>query len=143
HPPPPTGASSTSRGLGEGSKRPVLTANSRLELSEDWDSDREVWLHGEAYFEGRKKTNPADASRRYKFTVHTSSLDVNVVGTEFTVSQREKTTVVLNEGRIELAVDDQYIAMKPGDKVEVSGGKELRHETVNPKVYSAWKDHVW
>ncbi|MCD9018917.1 FecR domain-containing protein [Parachryseolinea silvisoli] len=121
----------------------VLNANSRLELSDDWDSDREVWLRGEAYFEVRKKTNPADVSRRYKFTVHTSSLDVNVVGTEFTVSQRDKTTVVLNEGRIELAVDDQYIAMKPGDKVEVSGSKELRHETVNPKVYSAWKDHVW
>jgi ferric-dicitrate binding protein FerR (iron transport regulator) len=121
----------------------VLNANSTLTLSENWDSDREVWLHGEAYFAVRKKTNPADAAHRYKFTVHTSALDVNVVGTEFTVSQREKTTVVLNEGRIELAVEDKYIAMKPGDKVEVSEGKALRHETVNPKVYSAWKDHVW
>ena len=121
----------------------VLNANSRLELSDHWDTDREVWLHGEAYFVVRKKTNPADASRRYKFTVHTSAVDVNVVGTEFTVSQRDKTTVVLNEGKIELAVDDNYIVMKPGDKVEVSGSKELRHETVNPKVYSAWKDHVW
>jgi transmembrane sensor len=121
----------------------VLNANSTLTLSDDWDSDREVWLNGEAYFAVRKKTNPTDASRRYKFTVHTSALDVNVVGTEFTVSQRDKTTVVLNEGKIELDVDNNYITMKPGDKVEVSEGKTLRHETVNPKVYSAWKDHVW
>jgi ferric-dicitrate binding protein FerR (iron transport regulator) len=121
----------------------VLNANSTLKLSETWDSDREVWLEGEAYFAVQKKTNPADASRRYKFTVHTSTLDVNVVGTQFTVSQRKKTTVVLNEGIIELSVNDQNIAMKPGDKVEVSAGRELLHETVNPKVYSAWKEHVW
>lgn len=121
----------------------VLNANSTLTLSEEWDTDREVWLKGEAYFSVRKKANPADAARRYKFTVHTSTLDVNVVGTQFTVSQRDKTTVVLNEGKIELSVNDKNIAMKPGDKVEVSASRELRHETVNPVVYSAWKDHVW
>jgi transmembrane sensor len=121
----------------------VLNANSTLKLSEDWDTDREVWLKGEAYFAVQKKTNPTDASRRYKFTVHTSTLDVNVVGTQFTVSEREKTTVVLNEGIIELSVDDKNIAMKPGDKVEVSSGKALLQETVNPRVYSAWKDHEW
>jgi transmembrane sensor len=121
----------------------VLNAHSTLKLSDAWDSDREVWLEGEAYFSVRKKANPADSSRRFKFTVHTSTLDVNVVGTQFTVSDRKKTTVVLNEGIIELSVDDQNIAMKPGDKVEVSAGKALLHETVNPKVYSAWKDQEW
>ncbi len=121
----------------------VLNANSALTLSDTWKQNREVWLEGEAFFSIQRRTNPADPSQRLKFTVHTNMLDVKVLGTEFTVSERGKTTVVLNTGAIELSLDDKKIAMKPGDLVEVSAKKELKHHTVNPKVYSAWKDHEW
>jgi ferric-dicitrate binding protein FerR (iron transport regulator) len=122
----------------------VLNANSSLRLGDSWENSREVWLEGEAFFSVRKKVSPADPRARVRFTVHTNTLHVNVLGTEFTVSERNKTMVVLNSGKIALSLPDKNIMMKPGDLVEVSGAtQELVQRTVNPEVYSAWKDHEW
>lgn len=119
----------------------TLNANSTLKLGA-WEEDREVWLQGEAYFSVQKMTSASN--NPVKFTVHTNTLDVNVLGTEFTVSERSKTMVVLNEGKIELALLDQSIVMKPGDMVEVSGTQnQLVQRRVDPRVYSAWKDKEW
>jgi transmembrane sensor len=121
----------------------TLNANSTLTLGK-WEKDREVWLQGEAFFSVRKRMRATGPPEPVKFIVHTNRLDVNVLGTEFTVSERSKTMVVLNTGKIALTLPDKTIMMKPGDFVEISGvQKELVQRTVDPRVYSAWKDKEW
>jgi ferric-dicitrate binding protein FerR (iron transport regulator) len=121
----------------------TLNANSKLTLGQ-WEGDREVWLQGEAFFSVRKKKRAPGNADPVKFIVHTNTLDVNVLGTEFTVSERSDTRVVLNTGKIALTLPDKTIMMKPGDMVEISGKKKQPvQRTVDPRVYSAWKDNEW
>lgn len=121
----------------------TLNANSMLTVGE-WENDREVWLQGEAFFSVRKKASQSDSLTPVKFIVHTNRLDVNVLGTEFTVSERSNTMVVLNTGKITLTLPDQTILMQPGDMVEVSAAEQKPvQRTVDPRVYSAWKDNEW
>lgn len=131
----------------------VLNANSSLRHPSDWagDADREVWLDGEAYFSVRKATaSRQDHSRTpVKFTVHTADLNVEVLGTQFTVSQREaRTLVTLNEGQIRLDVpaetQPEGLVMQPGDQVEYrKGRRKLTRKAVRPEVYSSWTRKVW
>jgi len=116
-----------------------LNANSTIKFSsEKWKSaaQREIWLDGEAYFEVRKK------SLGTKFIVHAGALKVAVLGTEFNVRSRgEKSEVVLTEGKIELAVADKKIAMKPGDYVSYTKSQqEVKSKKVKASDYYAWKD---
>lgn len=117
----------------------TLNANSTLRLG-SWEHGREVWLKGEAFFSVQKQQNESGG---VKFIVHASDVDVSVLGTKFTVSDHRTTTVVLNEGKIQLTLGKENILMKPGDFVEVSRDKTLVKKTVNPRVYSSWKDKEW
>lgn len=121
----------------------ILNGNSTLTYQNDWGrvDVREVTLQGEAYFS--VKRTPTDQ----KFVVHTSEVvQVEVLGTEFTVSNRpSKTRVVLNSGRVRLNMQDQQredkLTMNPGELVEF--GDNPFHYTkreVNPEAYSSWKD---
>jgi ferric-dicitrate binding protein FerR (iron transport regulator) len=131
----------------------VLNANSSLRYPSDWagDADREVWLDGEAYFSVRKATaSRQDHSRiPVRFTVHTADLNVEVLGTQFTVSQRRaRTLVTLNEGQIRLDVpaetQPEGLVMQPGDQVEYRKGRHtLTRKAVRPEVYNSWTRKVW
>jgi ferric-dicitrate binding protein FerR (iron transport regulator) len=125
----------------------VLNANSVLRHPADWQpGSREVWLEGEAFFKVRKRTQGRAPVR---FTVHSGSLRVEVLGTQFTVSGREdRTRVVLSEGSVRLAVPaakgTATIVMKPGELVEYqeeNGAVDRR--TVNAEVYYSWKSNRW
>lgn len=125
----------------------ILNANSRLQIGTS-QTQREVWLDGEAFFSVKKKINPADTLQHIKFTVHTHTVNVDVLGTEFTVAERSSTRVVLNTGAIRLTMAGKQkapIHMKPGDMVEILHGdaRVIRRDSVDPQVYSAWKDKVW
>jgi ferric-dicitrate binding protein FerR (iron transport regulator) len=132
----------------------VLNAHSRLRYPEDLAEqvNREVWLEGEAFFSVRKRSavspNPSRQAAR-KFTVHTQDLDVQVLGTEFTVSRRQSNTrVTLNSGKVKLAIGSaqhgEAIYLQPGDQVEYHGeGKKLVRKQVRPEVYSAWTRQIW
>ena len=119
----------------------VLNANSNLQYSADFqtDSDRQVWLEGEAYF---LVTHTEDDQR---FVVHTTDLSVEVLGTEFNVSRRrEDTRVVLASGKVKLAIPNQLdttsVLMQPGELVYYSpGDKKLTHQIVNTELHTAWK----
>ncbi len=94
-----------------------LNANSKLTLGDQWEKDlREVWLEGEAYFKVRE--GYATGS---KFTVHTSKLDIEVLGTHFNVNSRPGTTkVYLEQGRVKLMLNqsekaEQELFLDPGD----------------------------
>ncbi|GEO03728.1 hypothetical protein AAE02nite_13920 [Adhaeribacter aerolatus] len=125
----------------------VLNANSTLTFKPQWGFDREVWLSGEAYFSVKKI---AGASKRNsgmaKFTVQTSSLQVQVIGTAFNVSdRRQQAVVVLNSGSIKLQLpSDTTILMEPGELVTYEREQQkLVKKEVKPETYSAWKNSEW
>jgi transmembrane sensor len=120
----------------------TLNGHSSVRFATAWSEavPREVWLEGEAFFSVRHRPNDQ------KFQVHTDlPFVVEVLGTEFTVSDRDKQTrVVLNSGKIRLDFARQRqpdVVLKPGELVEFRGTTErFVRRTVNPDVYSAWKD---
>lgn len=121
--------------LADGSKV-VLNANSRLWYQED--QPREVWFEGEAFFEVVHTRDDAP------FSVHTSDLVVNVLGTEFNVNtRRRKTDVVLSSGKVKIDLEKdvrhESLMMAPGDKVSYSQvEKSLEKKVVNPVAYTSW-----
>lgn len=118
----------------------IMNANTQISYKENWDeSQREVWIQGEAFFSIRHLRHDK------KFTVYANGVKVEVLGTEFTVSnRREKTQVVLNTGKVNLVIEEPEAApremvMKPGDLVEYSAADaSLVHKVVNPDQYLSW-----
>ena len=126
------------------SSKVTLNANSTLSYYTNWSADevREVSLQGEAYFEVRKQ--PYAGS--YKFVVRTQKMDVEVLGTQFNVSQREDiTTVTLNEGAVNLNSERVQIVknvkLVPGDHAELIGEENFNIRRVNTELFTAWKDN--
>ena len=108
----------------------ILNANSELKYKKGFqDADqRIVEFTGEGYFdvahlEGRS------------FTVHTGSVDVNVLGTEFNLeTRRDFTNVFLKEGKVVLKSEElQPVEMEPGDRV---------HYNLEKKEFSKVNDHA-
>ncbi len=124
----------------------TLNGNSTLSFFPQWDGKRprEVRLQGEAFFSVVKKPGAGNA----KFRVHTSYLDVEVLGTQFNVKERRgHTQVVLNSGKIKLNSNrlpaSDSLIMKPGELVQLSGPRDtLVKKIVNPEVYSSWRKNV-
>lgn len=118
-----------------------LNGNSKLFFSTEWKNKelREVWLEGEAYF----SVNPTVSDQ--KFVVYTSDrFNVEVLGTEFNVSNRKgKTSVVLSSGKIKLNVEKnnqiERMVMEPGEMVEYGNTDPiLRKKEVDPQKYTSW-----
>ncbi len=118
----------------------VLNGNS--EISYDKTSPRNINLSGEAYF--KVKSIP---STKAKFWVNTKDLKVEVFGTQFHVSTRDnKTGVLLDEGSIELLLDDGTTQkMIPGELVSYSKeDKEITHDKVTQDLsYSLWREGTY
>lgn len=130
------------------SSKLVLNANSSVKIPQQWEEqgDRQVWLEGEGYFEVAKKVITSQ-----KFIVHTSQVDVEVLGTKFNVNtRRSQSLVALEEGKVLLSVKGKSvfviekltrpsIVLKPGEvaridsalDVNVTGEKNIEH-------YSGW-----
>lgn len=124
----------------------VLNGNSTLTYTDKWleGQPRAVWLEGEGFFKVVKQATPAG---RIKFTTHTPTLDITVLGTQFNVNTRRgNTAVMLVEGRVQLrrtgGVNSRIIEMQPGyfatarrgiEKVEVRAEK--------PQLHAAWVNH--
>lgn len=126
--------------LPDGSKV-QLNANSTLSYYPKnwWDKKaRHVWLEGEAFFKVEKKAFGT------KFIVHAGEMQVAVLGTQFNVRSRgEDAVVVLEEGKVELAIEEQKITMQPGDLVSYSATKrKVATKKVKPSDYVAWKDGI-
>jgi ferric-dicitrate binding protein FerR (iron transport regulator) len=119
----------------------TLNANSTLKFPVNWhkQTNREVWLEGEAFFNVVKKNKG-----NIKFIVHTPKLDIEVLGTTFNVNSRRKNTViVLNSGRVKLKSDntekENTLIMKPGEQVVFNEDKSaFTKKMVNAESYSAW-----
>lgn len=122
----------------------TLNANSNLKVSRFWKilRKREVFLSGEAEF----KVTRSEAAE--KFIVKTgNNVDIQVVGTVFTVFNRHnRTEVLLNEGKVRLTQQtdstSKTIEMVPGDKIRVDADQKLVLESgkVHEEV-ALWKEH--
>ncbi len=122
------------------SSQVTLNANSNLTYNKAWKEtgDREVWIEGEAFFSVKHRNN------NQRFIVHTEAMDIEVLGTEFNVMNREdKLKVSLNSGSIKLNVHEnstETLFMKPGEVIELSlKSKNLKKKVENVENISAWK----
>lgn len=120
----------------------ILNANTKL-LVPRWrvfSTHREVWMNGEAFFDITKKSN------RSKFIVHTNSLDVEVLGTRFNVSdRRDATKVVLQEGKVKVTAknntEETAMLEKAGDYAEVKvKSPDLVTRSVDESLYTSWQE---
>ena len=117
----------------------TLNAHSAIRYDRAWNEtkDREVWVEGEAFFSVRHTAN------NQRFVVHTNELDIEVLGTEFNVKQREKKLMIsLNSGKIKLAVPEQSqpLYMEPGDILEVHS-KNIKKISGKVEDLSVWREN--
>lgn len=93
-----------------------LNANSTLSFNEnDWINNREVQLHGEAFFK---------VAKGQKFDVVTANGTVSVLGTQFNVKQRDTYfEVTCYEGLVAVTHNEEYIKLHPGDVFKIIDGK--------------------
>ena len=120
----------------------TLNANSTLRHAAAWEdhTKRQVWLDGEAFF---SVVHTPDDRR---FQVHTSHMNVEVLGTEFNVNNRRgDTQVVLQSGKVKLAISHDEatseVLMAPGELVAYSGARHsIIKRIVDPQRYSAWRN---
>lgn len=96
---------------------------------------REVHLHGEGYFEVAKNENSP-------FKVHTSKGLVEVLGTEFNVSDYyddDFSAVTLVEGAVRVANNKEAVILKPGEQSLIfDANKHIVSQKVDPDFYISW-----
>ncbi|MBF8964929.1 FecR domain-containing protein [Pontibacter sp. FD36] len=119
----------------------VLNANSSITIPEKWKDDepRTVQMRGEAFFSVTQQAN------RQQFIVTTSKgTEINVLGTEFNVYDRDQEDrVVLASGKVNLSTtlhgETKQLEMQPGDLITVSAAHGFSHRRVDPELYTAWQ----
>lgn len=115
-----------------------LNSSSTLRIPASFQTfSREVFLKGEAYFKVR---NQADSP----FTVHTDSLAIRVLGTEFNVNtfDRNQMTTSLFSGAIEARVGDKRIRLSPGYEAVVFAGR-LLSRAFDPTTTATWRTGIY
>ncbi|HYG38943.1 MAG TPA: FecR domain-containing protein [Cytophagales bacterium] len=119
----------------------TLNSNTSVKYKKHWSNEEEriLTLEGEAFFDVTHKSN------NQKFVVNTSDLSVEVLGTEFNISTRQKRSrIVLKTGKVKVLIDGKKdLIMKPGELVEHNHKTlAISKEQVNPDVYTSWKKRI-
>ncbi|GAB3499595.1 hypothetical protein GCM10027341_23230 [Spirosoma knui] len=105
------------------------------------------WVSRRVQFSGEAVFNVRHLANHQPFIVKLpSGVDVEVLGTEFSVSDRKANTeVVLKRGKVKLAYtsakqEPQSLIMKPGDYVSLDrlGALKLRHQT-DTVAFAGWR----
>lgn len=126
----------------------VLNAASKIEFHEKWEagSPREVWVDGEAFFDVvhiNQPGSPVNPSER--FIVHLKNMDVEVLGTRFSVNtRRNEEQVVLETGSVKVALKNKSkeVFLKPGEMLRLSAGTDsVKKEETNAETQSSWKNN--
>jgi ferric-dicitrate binding protein FerR (iron transport regulator) len=121
--------------------RSIVKLNAHSTLRYKRNKTREIWFDGEGYFSVVHRNN------NQPFLVHTTDVNVQVLGTAFNVNTRRvKTQVVLDNGAVRLNLNQAQlpdITMKPGDMVTYSAATKLfSSSTVNPQDYCSWLNNM-
>lgn len=117
----------------EDGTRVTLNADSKLEYSEDFATkNREVYLTGEAFFD-------VHADPQKPFIIHTSKMDIKVLGTAFNVKSypdEASSEATLINGAIEVTVTDnpsEKIILKPSQKLVLTNFDSTKRKAVSIK----------
>lgn len=90
--------------------------------------ERQVQVTGSAFFEVAPAETP--------FTVRTADMEVQVLGTSFTIHPH---AVIVSSGKVKAVAGGQEMRVSPGEKVTLQGGRWVKKQ-VNAQLYAAWKD---
>ena len=108
-----------------------LNAGSKLTYNKDFgNGNRDITLTGEAFFEVAKNAE-------YPFVIHTSRMDVKVLGTRFNVRAypgEKVTEAALIQGSIEASLHNrpgERIILRPAEKIVVTDEKSHQENTKN------------
>jgi transmembrane sensor len=116
-----------------------LNSNSSVRYEGNFQTERQITLKGEAYFDVYR-----DPKR--PFVVRTNDVSLRVLGTSFSIASYDNESnveVVLEEGTLEFSDKDntkKYI-MKPNDLLVYDKAKKaFSTEEVQPQKYLSWKE---
>jgi len=114
-----------------------LNSGSSLTYSIPFNSNRNVALNGEAWFDVTHDQN-------HPFEISAGKSKVKVLGTIFNVSAYQEAQyieVVLQQGKVEFYQDNQSekVTMAPSQKLVFSNGK-VDVTTTDPSKYEAWTE---
>ncbi len=121
--------------------RVVLNGNSSLKYHTNFNKNRIVELKGEAYFDVAHKFGS-------RFLVKTENLDVQVLGTKFSVTAFKNDNmvgVILKDGKVKLKGKNNSFSevLKPNEAFYYNKrNKSGRLKNVDAKRLTAWKDGV-
>ena len=126
----------------------ALKANSTLRFRKEWNSQgvREVWIEGAGFFDVVhlnkvvSRVKPAE-----RFIVHLKNMDVEVLGTSFSVNSRQSVEkVVLQTGSIKVTNKEgnAIVYLKPGEMAQYSEERRsLSTEKVDTSKFSIQKNN--
>lgn len=138
-----TGADETRKIFLPDSSIVILNAGSSLKYNQDFNApqQREVFLEGNAFFIVRKLQD------KKKFVVHSNSIAVNVLGTEFNVNTRNAATevgLISGKVKVDATTTNRSEYMLPGDQVRFdSASNKLIKSSIDISLYSAWLNNTW
>lgn len=114
-----------------------MNANSSLTYSPLMNgSSRDVFLHGEAYFEVK-----SDAE--HPFNVHTPYVTVTATGTEFNVNAYDPAaSVTLVNGRVNVEMGAQSLQLKPKEHLAITDGKPVINANIDTTKYCCWRNGI-
>jgi transmembrane sensor len=116
-----------------------LNSNSSIKYKGNFDSDRQVTLTGEAFFDVFK-------DKKRPFRVNANEVTVKVLGTRFNIASynnEKNIEVVLEEGKLEINNNQKNkpYTMKPNDLVIYDKTlKDFSTEVVQPHKYLSWTE---
>lgn len=129
----------------------ILNGNSKIVYARNFrDGIREVWLTGEGLFKVKHINNdPGNIKPMEKFIVHSSDLNIEVLGTTFNVkNRRNKTSVGLISGKIQISYPDlvqsknKNIVLTPGDYLQHGKNvKTVLQRLADPEKLTLWVNH--
>jgi len=101
----------------------VLNAVSSISYNEkNWDDNREIKLHGEAFFKVAKGS---------KFKVITEAGIVTVLGTQFNIKQRDNYfEVICYEGSVSVKDNSNSVILKPGNSFLIIDGTLISKDPI-------------
>ncbi|SHM70624.1 FecR family protein [Flavobacterium xanthum] len=119
----------------------VVTLNSggSVKYADNFKDQRDIWLIGEAFFKVTKNVNSP-------FTVHTVDLDVQVLGTEFSVnSETINKTISLKQGKVKVSLkenNDEIYLMPSEELIFNTKTKTVLKRRFDIEKTMDWKDNI-
>ncbi len=114
-----------------------LNSGSVIRYNTQFHANRKIDLNGEAYFDVVK--NP-----RSPFQVHTSSVDIKVLGTSFNIVSYDVDSVaevVVTSGKVEVVTNEKNMKqhLLPNERLVFNSLKNSAHKSeVNVQNYTSW-----